>query len=420
MSETIPAAGTRPAVVPELAIVPHSARLPETRPTRLMPVADAILWSPVVGAHRPAPTIPAPLPMFFTQHTLRKLQDRLATVSNGLGIGLLAGRRYVDRTGAPFVVIDGALPLPALAAEEELRTALIQGRISASGIDIVGWYRSHAVSDPALTASDVETHAQVFEDTPDASIIVVVAAGGDAGAVFRQSSSHAWPVETLPFYEWIAEPGRAEGPQQTTVSWYNYQPSEPVVRVSHAPAVPAHPVAHTKERSTPPSVLFPAPDGDDDEPLADAAAPRPRKHALLKPAIYAACALGGAVLVGALWAILGSGEASSSSRDGSGNAGVGEVTAAFATATLDRRADTLALALSAFNDRSRMFDAKQMTCAGLSRGLQQVEDQWLSYNLARREAVAPFDPQRESRDRRLYADVRDVERRFERSGCPRP
>ena len=67
-----------------------------------------------------------------------------------------------------------------------------------------------------------------------------------------------------------------------------------------------------------------------------------------------------------------------------------------------------------------MFDAKQMTCPGLQRGLQQVEDNWLAYNIARRETLAPFDGQREDRDRKLYADVRTVERRFERSGCPRP
>ncbi|HUC40452.1 MAG TPA: hypothetical protein VMR92_06430, partial [Gemmatimonadales bacterium] len=95
-------------------------------------------------------------------------------------------------------------------------------------------------------------------------------------------------------------------------------------------------------------------------------------------------------------------------------------TSAFAAAVLDKRADTLALALTAFDDRSRMFDAKQMTCAGLQRGLQQVEDNWLSYNIARRGILAPFDGQREGRDRTLYADVRTAERQFERSGCARP
>ena len=67
-----------------------------------------------------------------------------------------------------------------------------------------------------------------------------------------------------------------------------------------------------------------------------------------------------------------------------------------------------------------MFDARQMPCSGLARGLQQVEDGWLDYNLARKETLTSFDPAREARDRALYADVRTIEQRFQRSGCPRP
>jgi hypothetical protein len=415
VSETSPASGTRSAVLQELAIIPHVARVPESRPMRLMPVADSILWSPAVGGpHRPAPL------MFFTQHSLRKIHDRLATVPNGLGLGLLAGRRYTDRSGAQFVVIDGALPLPVLAAEDDATDALAQGLSSAAaGIEIVGWYRSHSFSDAALTASDVEAQTELFADRGDDSLALVVVAGGEAGAVFRQSASPAWPVEALPFYEWLAEPAKSDGgPQQTTVSWQNYHASEPVTRAGVAAVGSA-----ARERVTPPSVLFPASGVEDDDPAPqEAPSPRTRTKAFLKPAIYVACALGGAVLVAALSAIISSGDATSASRGGGANGtAIGEPgSAAYAAAVLDRRADTLSLALTAFEDRARMFDAKQMTCPGLQRGLQQVEDNWLAYNIARRETLAPFDGQREYRDRSLYADVRGVERRFERSGCPRP
>jgi hypothetical protein len=397
-----------------------------------MPVADSILWSPVVGgAQRPAPL------MFFAQHTLRKVHDRLATVPNGLGIGLLAGRRYTDsHSGAQFVVIDGALPLPALAAEDEATDALGQGMGSvAAGIEIVGWYRSHSFSVAALTPSDVEAQSELFGDR--ASIVVVVAAGGEAGAVFRQSPSPAWPVEALPMYEWLSEAAKTDGPRHTTVRWLNYHASEPVTRVgisvgapapaaapAPAPAsVPAPAPAAGQGRVTPQAVLFPEAGEEDDESTPVVAPARAvRYKPFLKPAIYVACTLGGAVLVAALWAINSSGDASTSSRGAGANGnGIGERgTAAYAAAILDRRADTLSLALTAFEDRARMFDAKQMTCPGLQRGLQQVEDNWLAYNIARRETLAPFDGQREDRDRSLYADLRGVERRFERSGCPRP
>jgi hypothetical protein len=356
--------------------------------------------------------------MFFAQHTLRKIHDRLATMPNGLGIGLLAGRRYLDsQSGAQFVVIDGALPLPALDAEDNATAALAQG-IRSAGIEVVGWYRSHSFSDAALTPSDVEAQSELFGERGEASIVLVVAAGGETGAVFRQSSSPAWPVEALPLYEWLAEPAKSDGPKPTILAWRNYHAAEPLARFGA-------PIALSPgERVNNHPVLVPDGDMDEDTPAPVVApAPATRQKRLLKPAIYVACALGGAVLVAGMSAIISSGDASSSSRGAGPNANEAASepgTVAYAAAVLDRRADTLALALTAFDDRARMFDNRQMTCAGLARGLQQMEDNWLAYNIARRETLAPFDAQREERDRTLYADVRAVERRFERSGCPRP
>ena len=414
MTENSPVGGTRPAVQQELAIIPHSARLPEPRQMRPMPLADSILWSPAVGGtHRPAPL------MFFAQHTLRKIHDRLATLPNGLGIGLLAGRRFIDaRSGAQFVLIDGALPLPVLQSEDEATHALAQGlRGAAAGIEIVGWYRSHSFTDAALTPSDVETQSELFGERSDTAIVMVVAAGGEAGGVFRQSSSPAWPVEALPMYEWLAEPAKTDGPKPTMLTWQNYHAAEPVARVGSAVRETSNERVNSR-----PVLLVPEADIDDDAPVV-VVGPAPAHKRFLKPAIYVACVLGGAVLVGAVSAIINSRDASGNSRSGgpSGTGVAGEPgTAAFALAVLDKRADTLALALAAFVDRSRMFEARQMTCAGLQRGVQQVEDNWLSYNIARREILTPFDGQREERDRTLYADVRTAERQFERSGCPRP
>lgn len=89
-------------------------------------------------------------------------------------------------------------------------------------------------------------------------------------------------------------------------------------------------------------------------------------------------------------------------------------------ATLDRRADTLATAIAAFTLRGRMYDSRRMGCDGLSRGLQQVEGAWLAYSLARKETMGVIDATRDQRDQALYADVRAVELRFERSSCTRP
>jgi len=124
------------------------------------------------------------------------------------------------------------------------------------------------------------------------------------------------------------------------------------------------------------------------------------------------------VLVTALYGLLGSRPTSSGGRAGSDSAPGGVPVSD--TALLDRRADTLALAISAFTMRASMYDSRRMPCSGLARGLAQVEDGWLWYNMARKDLLASSDPARDARDKSLYADVRVVEVRFERSSCARP
>jgi len=197
-----------------------------------------------------------------------------------------------------------------------------------------------------------------------------------------------------------------------------------------------HPVINPRPAGAPPSiapgashpnhpVLLPEADADDDV-VPSLPAPRvslpvaatPHWYrALVRPTAYVASALAGAVLVTVLYAILGS-RAATNGHSGSDAAPGGLVVSD--TATLDRRADTLALAISAFTMRASMYDSRRMPCSGLARGLAQVEDGWLGYNIARKDLMAGSDPARDSRDKRLYADVRAVELRFERSSCARP
>ncbi len=162
------------------------------------------------------------------------------------------------------------------------------------------------------------------------------------------------------------------------------------------------------------AVLFPEMDPDD----APQPQPKPRgfQH-FTRPVAYVACALAGAVLVTAIYGLIGSRPGALGSRAGADSAPGSPVSEA---AVLDRRADTLALALSAFDMRARMFDTRRMGCPALARGLQQVEDGWLAYNIARKDLMAASDPARDARDKSLYADVRAVEVRFERSSCARP
>jgi len=174
-------------------------------------------------------------------------------------------------------------------------------------------------------------------------------------------------------------------------------------------------------------VLLPEEDGDDDVALTPLpprpapttiVAPKPRGYrGLVRPVAYVAAGVVGALLVTALYGMLGPRVASFGSRAGSDSAPGGPTSE---PAVLDRRSDTLALAISGFNMRAAMFDSRRMPCSGLQRGLTQVEDAWLGYNVARKDLMAGADPVHDARDRSLYADVRSVEARFERSSCTRP
>src|ERR1044071_6579733 len=198
---------------------------------------------------------------------------------------------------------------------------------------------------------------------------------------------------------------------------------EPVVRLGSPPA-PATPATLTPNRINHPVLLPPdATDVDDELSAAEASGPSAVPAAHPAPRVrwytYVASGLAGAVLVTALYGLLGTRSGGAGGR-GSEKGGAAGAAPASDTALLDRRADTLALALTAFNLRATMFDTRRMPCSGLARGLTQVEDAWLEYNVARKDVLAASDAGRDARDKRLYADVRGVEVKFERSSCARP
>ena len=188
---------------------------------------------------------------------------------------------------------------------------------------------------------------------------------------------------------------------------------EPFVRLNSP--VPAGATAPARANHP---VLLPEADLDDELPRP---ARQPRWYEpLAKPAAYIAAGLAGALLVTALSVVMGARFGSQSANRVTGDSAPDPQLQLMSAATLDRRADSLALALAAFSLRASMYDTRRMGCAGLARGLQQVEDGWLAYNVARKATLAFNDSAREARDQSLYADVRAVELRFERSPCTRP
>lgn len=86
---------------------------------------------------------------------------------------------------------------------------------------------------------------------------------------------------------------------------------------------------------------------------------------------------------------------------------------------LDRLGDSVRLVVRSFGDHSQQFDRNKPPCGDLARWLESVEARWTAYTAARRSAGA-LDAAHEARDAALYSAVDSVERRFEKSGCPRP
>jgi len=167
----------------------------------------------------------------------------------------------------------------------------------------------------------------------------------------------------------------------------------------------------TASRARPP-ILFP------DELVEEPASPVTPKGAWHRPLAYVAAGLAGAGLIFALTGVVGSWRGLSGARATTDSAP--QDAALGGVAVLDRKADTLTLAVTSFSLRASMYDTRRMPCSGLARGLAQVEAAWLAYNVAHKDLLTTSDPSRDARDKSLFADVRAVEVRFERSSCARP
>ena len=80
-------------------------------------------------------------------------------------------------------------------------------------------------------------------------------------------------------------------------------------------------------------------------------------------------------------------------------------------------ADSVSLAVGAFDLRAGLFAGGKMLCADLARGLIEVETRWTVYNRLRKRAG---NDDRVAAEHRVQDDVDTVEQRFAGTGCPRP
>src|SRR5213079_2961116 len=397
---------------------------------RPMPIAASILWKPIEGA---AGQDAGLFPVFITQRVLAAVHDHCAATPAAC-FGLLIGD-VVDspETGASHVVVESTIRLPG-SPEDDAKAVLVQGWVVAqdalrkSGDLLVGWYRGGG-GEAGLSPAEADAHRAFFVQPWQVAVVV---GSGDptVGGVFRRSAGPAWAQECLPFYELIdPSSSRPDGSKPTRLRWDNYRTEEtalvpsaalPVPGVSvvpvPAPPPPAPSVAPAWRTSPQqPQVLWPEQFGGAEGATAGgawASGIRVRRARL-----WAAYATAGVLAVAGLFRLY---SALASPTSPGPSQGQPEAVAVTPQTRLDLAADTLGLAIAAFDLRAQLFASRQMQCPELARGLVLVEERWTAYNGVRKNSGVALDSAGTARDRALYADVDGVERRFERSACPRP
>ena len=389
-----------------------------------MPIAASILWKPIEGAAEQDAGL---FPVFIAQRALAAVHDHCAATPAAC-FGLLIGD-VVDspETGASHVVVESTIRLPG-SPDDDAKTVLVQGWVVAqdvlrkSGDLLVGWYRGGG-GKAALTPAEADAHRAFFVQPWQVAVVV---GSGDAtvGGVLRRSASSRWAQECLPFYE-LVDPAsvRPDGSKATRLRWNNYRTEEtalvppvphPVPAVSAAPGSP--PALRRASTSVQPWVFLPDQFGGGDEGRGRWASAT-RIGRIARGAAYAAVAV---LAVAGLVRLYSAAEPSASPASLATPGASLTAAAATPLERLDRVADTLALAIAAFDLRERLFAGRQMQCPELGRGLVLVEERWTTYNSVRKASGTPLDSARAVRDRAIYTDVDGVERRFERSACTRP
>ncbi|HXI63780.1 MAG TPA: hypothetical protein VNH14_04675 [Gemmatimonadales bacterium] len=422
--------------------------LDESRPVdRPVPVAASILWQPIhTGASGTASSF-----IYITQRALAAVEEHCAAERTACS-GLLTGELYQSPdTEEPYVVVESTIRLPT-SPGDNAKTSLVQGWVvaqsvlRATGEQLVGWYRGEGGTEEHVAAEGVgtgesgptevklsiaeaEAHTALFPQPWQIALKV----GPGRGGVFSPAAGGAWAHRCISFHE-IVDPSAVgpDGSARTTLHWDNYRSDQAVIRTDPAPAgatlvVPEHPAplvggvgaaeppipARRPQRQSPRVLL---PDQFGESIGVDRHKSSPTSWGK-RAAVVGAYGVVGLLAITGLFRLYSA--LASPSSPGSRPAPA-EDPVVTPEARLDRAADTLGLAIAAFDLRARMFASRQMQCPELARGLVLVEERWSAYNAARKDAGASLDSARTARDRNLYADADGVERRFERSRCPRP
>src|SRR5213078_1436714 len=293
--------------------------------TRPLPVGSAILWTPTVDGAASA----SPYPIFITQSAFAAVHAHVEAKPRGAAsLGFLAGNRFTcPETGTAYVVIESAIQLPWSISGDHLGPALSQGwtvvqeEVRKNDGQLVGWYHTHHGVDPTPSPADIEAHTALFAE-PWHIALVVTPGDAPVGGFFRIASDNYRTEESI---------------------FTSDRVSNPRLEIQ-------------------PRLLFP---DDVDETSMAAAALSPARQYGVARVVRVARVAGYAALGVVAGAVLFNVYHALASGRGPVKAGP-HVAAPSPRERVDRMADTVALAVGAFDLRARLFDGHKMACPDLA------------------------------------------------------
>lgn len=399
-----------------------------------LPLAQAVLWrrQPPPGV-APVDPLAHPWPLFVTQKLLTDLVA--AATWPGGAFGFLIGGLFEDADcGIRYAVASQHLRLvqpfqgdatlgPVEAGWNSMRAEVL--RLQG---DLIGWYHSHGDRPLAPTADDRSTQHKWFAEPWHVMLLVGSVEGAAQGWWYRPQERER---AALPFYELFDTPPEGAAARVSRMSWTGYVPDDPAVVVAPPPAEPSERPSQLHARFIHPAAFTPPPVTDGDDEVVFIGGPPPSVPRLTGELVWQATAHWGrwgraasiaglALMVGfMLYGIYALAVGGSPAPPVMVTA---PPVAAPAASTSPEQAE-LETAMRGFADAERMFGTGQGTCDVLARNLVRVEEAWLGYNTARRNAAGSSSNLAAAAagdDAPLVAAVDSVETRFERLQCPRP
>ena len=387
-------------------------------PRQPLPTEQSVLWRPAV--QELARPDDEPILIFLAQRALAAVEDHLVSAPHEALLGFLVGRVFeTPETGAPYVIVHGAVRVPQMIVDGASERVVTQALAAAQrmlppedGV-VVGWYRSDPTGVLKISADDHLAHVRHFPAPWQVVLLMTVRPSGTRGGCFRPAGEPSSPAPYLPFYELLDAESFRDGWKQPRVSWSNYWSPDPAVwRVRSEPARAPRVTPSGRPSGGGRFIPIVEPDDTYDDPAWRMPRGRGGRGAwgAWRWWLLGAAAVTGAVALGVR---LGLGP---SEPVGSPLAQPGAPPTAAAPAAPTPSAEATAAlqvrqAIAGYHQQATLFAGRQTACADLARGLGAVDDAWLRYTLA-----APSGTAGDS----LAADVDQVEADFERSGCPRP